>query len=105
MTCSACRDECRERGDHRRIAPSPVHDGAVVGGLAQADCLTSPLNREAALGHHAGLRAFFAIAPFTVAFSRDRPAYSRLGRLFSCSNFFSRFTSNESYPPYLAFHL
>jgi len=33
------RDERREPRNYRRIMPSPVHDGAVVCGPAQADCL------------------------------------------------------------------
>ena len=42
---------------------------------------------------------------FSAAFSRDRSAYIRLSRLFSCSSSFSRFTSDAANPPYLAFHL
>jgi len=48
------RDERREPRNYRRIMPNPGHDGAVVGGPAQADCLTSSLNWKAALGRQVG---------------------------------------------------
>lgn len=88
----------RERGDHRRIASDPVHEGPVVGGLAESHGLTGPLNRNATLRHQmggdlppfVGRYSFFAMTSFSAAFSRETSAYIRVSRLFSCSNSFTR---------------
>jgi hypothetical protein len=39
--------EGREGGNHRRIAPDPVHEGPVVRRPAHSYCGTGPLNRKA----------------------------------------------------------
>ena len=48
--------------------------------------------------------SFFAMTSFSATFSKDRSAYIRFRRLFSCSSSLIRFTSEASSPPYLAFH-
>jgi hypothetical protein len=46
--------EGREGGNHRRIAPGPVHEGPVVRRPAHSYCGTGPLSRKAALKNHVG---------------------------------------------------
>jgi len=43
------RDERRQRRNHRRIAPGPVHERPIVCRPAEAHRSTGPLNRKASL--------------------------------------------------------
>lgn len=107
------RTEGQQGVNHRRILPSPVHHQSVVRGPPQSYRVTGPLNWQIVCRHQilndppplSGPYSFFAMTSFSATFSKDRSAYIRFRRLFSCSSSLSRFTSEAANPPYFAFHL